>query len=127
MNELRIRKNIEQALKDFQRGALAMNAKNLLNTLGYESEITMDFESSLAEEFISYFDEFGKLNPERAMVDNWESIDFLFQLTEQEISGSGQMRIAFIVEPVIICTRFEETGNELPYYKRCFGKEQVYK
>ena len=95
MNELSTKKNIEQALKDFQRGALAMNAENLLNTLGYESEITMDFESSLAEEFISYFDEFGKLNPERAMVDNWESIDFLFQLTEEEISGSGQMRIAF--------------------------------
>ena len=68
MNELRTEKNIEQALKDFQRGGLAMNAENLLNTLGYESEITMDFESSLAEEFISYFDEFGKLNPERAMV-----------------------------------------------------------
>ena len=95
MNELHTQQNIEQALKDFQRGALAMNAENLLNTLGYESEITMDFESSLAEEFISYFDEFGKLNSERAMVDDWESIDFLFQLTEQEISGSGQMRIAF--------------------------------
>lgn len=95
MNELRTQKNIEQALKDFQRGALAINAKNLLNTLGYESEITMDFESSLAEEFISYFDEFGKLNPERAMVDEWESIDFLFQLTEEEISGSDQTRIAF--------------------------------
>ncbi len=95
MNELRTQKNIEQALKDFQRGVLAMNAKNLLDTLGYESEITMDFESNLAEEFIAYFDEFGKLNSERAMVDEWESIDFLFQLTEEEISGSGQMRIAF--------------------------------
>ncbi len=95
MNELRTQKNIEQALKDFQSGVLAMNAENLLNTLGYESEITMDFASSLAEEFIEYFDEFGKLNPERAMVDEWESIDFLFQLTEEEISGSGQMRIAF--------------------------------
>ena len=32
-----------------------------------------------------------------------------------------------IVDPVIICTRFEETGNELPYYERVSGKEQVYK
>ena len=95
MNELRTQKNIEQALKDFQRGRLGLNAENLLNTLGYESEITMDFESNLAEEFIEYFDEFGKLNTERAMVDDWESIDFLFQLTEEEISGSGQIRIAF--------------------------------
>lgn len=95
MNELRTRKNIEQALKDFQRGTLVMNARNLLNTLGYESEIMLDFESSLAEEFISYFDEYGKLNPERAMVDEWELIDFLFQITEEEISGTGQTRIAF--------------------------------
>ena len=95
MNELHTRKDIEQALKSFQRGTLAVNAKNLLNTLDYESEITMDFESSLAEDFISYFDEYDKLNTERAMVDEWESIDFLFQLTEEEISGTGQTRIAF--------------------------------
>ena len=40
-----------------------MNARHLLNTLGYESELTIDFESNLAEEFISYFDLFGKLEP----------------------------------------------------------------
>ena len=95
MNELREKEKIEQALKDFQCGALIMNAKNLLNTLGYESEITMDFESNLAEEFISYFDEYDKLNTERALVDEWESIDFLFQLTKEEISGTGKTRIAF--------------------------------
>ena len=95
MNELRTKKNIEQAIKDFQRGTLVKNAGNLLNMLGYESELTIDFESNLAEEFISYFDQFGKLNRERAMVDEWESIDFLFQLTEEEISGTGQTRIAF--------------------------------
>ena len=37
----------------------------------------------------------------------------------------NQVRI--IVDLVIICTRFEETGNELPYYERGSGKEQVYK
>ena len=95
MNERHERKKIEQALKGFQHGALIMNARDLLNTLGYESELTIDFESSLAEEFISYFDQFGKLNPERALVDEWESIDFLFQLTEEEISGTGETRIAF--------------------------------
>ena len=88
-------KKIDQALKDFQNGTLIDNARNLLNTLGYESEITLDLETNLAEEFISYFDEFGKLNTERAIVDEWESIDFLCQLTEEEISGTGQTRIAF--------------------------------
>ena len=95
MNELQMRKNIQQALKGFQHEALVINAKNLLNALGYESEITVELESNLAEEFISYFDQFGKLNRERAMVDEWESIDFLFQLTEEEIAGTDQTRIAF--------------------------------
>ena len=95
MSELQTRKNIEQALKGFQHGALLINANNLLKALGYESEITVELESSLAEEFISYFDQFGQLNRERAMVDEWESIDFLFQLTEEEISGTGETRIAF--------------------------------
>ena len=95
MNEGQKRKKIEQALKGFQRAALKINAENLLNALDYESELTIDFESNLAEEFIEYFDEFEKLNKERAMVDEWESIDFLFQLTEEEISGTGQTRIAF--------------------------------
>ena len=95
MNELQTRKNIQQALKSFQHGTLVMNARDLLNALGYESEITVELESSLAEEFISYFDQFGKLNRERALVDEWESIDFLFQLTEEEIAGTDQTRIAF--------------------------------
>ncbi len=95
MNDLQQRKDIEQALKGLQNGALVINAQNLLNTLGYESELTIDFESNLAEEFISYFDQFGKLNSERAMVDEWESIDFLFQLTEEEIAGTGETRIVF--------------------------------
>ena len=95
MNELQTRKNIQQALKSFQHGTLVMNARDLLNALGYESEITVELESNLAEEFISYFDQFGKLNRERAMVNEWESIDFLFQLTEEEIAGTDQTRIAF--------------------------------
>ena len=95
MNELQTRKNIQQALKGFQHGRLGINANNLLNALGYESEETVELESSLAEEFIFYFDQFGKLNRERALVDEWESVDFLFQLTEEEISGTDQTRIAF--------------------------------
>ena len=95
MNELQTRKNIQQALKSFQHGTLVMNARDLLNALGYESEITVELESNLAEEFISYFDQFGKLNRERAVADEWESIDFLFQLTEEEIAGTDQTRIAF--------------------------------
>ena len=95
MNELHAKKKIEQALKDFQHPTMVMNARHLLNTLGYESEITMDFDSNLAEAFVSYFDPLGKLNTARALVEEWESIDFLCQLTEEEIAGRGEARLTF--------------------------------
>ena len=60
------------------------NARNLLNTLGYDSEMKIDLESNLAEDFISEFDPSRKLNRERAMVEEWETIDLLFQLTEKK-------------------------------------------
>ena len=53
MNEGHKRKKIEQALKGFQRAALKINAENLLNALGYESELTIDFESNLAEDLLN--------------------------------------------------------------------------
>ena len=88
MNEVKTSQKIDQVLKDFQHGTLINNARNLLNTLGYDSEMKIDLESNLAEDFISEFDPSRKLNRERAMVEEWETIDLLFQLTEKEIFDS---------------------------------------
>ena len=88
MNERITSQKIDQALKDFQHGTLINNAQNLLNTLGYDSKMKIDLESNLAEDFISEFDPSRKLNSVRAMVEEWESIDLLFQLTEKEIFDS---------------------------------------
>ena len=43
---------------------------------------------------------------------------------DREIAPTEE-ETSFIVDPVIIYIRFEETGNELPYYERCSGKEEV--
>ncbi len=85
MNEREISEKIDQALKDFEHGALIDNARNLLNTLGYDSPVKMDLHSNLPEDFIEVFKEYGELNRERAMIKEWESIDFLFQLREEYI------------------------------------------
>ncbi len=89
MNEREMLKKIDQALKAFKHGALIENASNLLNTLGYDSPVKLDLHSNLPEDFIENFKEYRELNRKRAMVNEWKSIDFLFQLREIDIFDNG--------------------------------------
>ena len=95
MNDIQHKEAITQALKRFGNTNLAENARNLLNTLDYRSTRTIALEPNTADGFVGAFDPNGKMNPERAQVDEWESIDFLFQLTEEEITGNGSITMDF--------------------------------
>ena len=60
----------------------------------------MSLEPNTADEFIENFDPSNTMNAERALLDEWESIDLLFQLTgdeialrDQDTSGSGERGI----------------------------------
>ena len=95
MNEPK--KKIEQALHQFASGNLADNAKHLFDVLGYRSERTMNLDPNTADSFLSAFnlqDNQG-FNPERALIAKWESIDVLFQLTEDEIGNNPNLEIDF--------------------------------
>ncbi len=87
--------DIKDALKHFTGGNLAENARHLLDTLGYRSGRTMSLEPNTADEFIDYFDPSNTMNAERALLDEWESIDLLFQLTGDEITLSDQPTLGF--------------------------------
>ena len=78
--------DIKNALKHFAGGNLADNARSLLDTLGYRSGRTISLEPNTAEGFIENFDPSNTMNRERALLDEWESIDILFQLTGDEIT-----------------------------------------
>ena len=69
--------------------------EDLLNTLGYHSDLEMDIEPNTAKGFIAEFDLSKKMNRERAQVDDWVSIDLLFQLREEEITESDKIQIPF--------------------------------
>ena len=90
MNELQMRKSIEQTLKNFQHEPLLTNARKLFNTLGYHSKRTLPIPLKNPDDFVEEFDRKGKLNTGRAEFDEWESIDLLFQLTGEEITQSAQ-------------------------------------
>ena len=87
--------DIKNALKHFTEGSPADNARHLLNTLGYRSERTMSLDPNTAAEFILNFDPSNTMNAERALLDEWESINLLFQLTGDEISLSDQATLGF--------------------------------
>ena len=56
---------------------------------------TIDLPSNDGETFLAEFDPQGQLNKERALFEQWRSIDLLFQLTADDISLSAQEQFAF--------------------------------
>ena len=95
MNDIEYKQAIAETLQRFRSENLAQNARDLLNTLGYYSDLEMDLEPNTAEVFIAEFDLSDKMNRERAQIDDWVSIDLLFQLREEEITESDKIQIPF--------------------------------
>ena len=91
----RLKDEIKSALQRFDDGNLVENARNLLNTLGYRSERMLSLEPNTADGFVEHFDPHNTMNRERAQMSEWESIDFLFQLTDDEIIQSEQTTFHF--------------------------------
>ena len=100
MNSTPRKTTIATALQRFGDDDLAENTRSLLETLGYQSDRTIVFEPNTAEGFIENFGQFGEINADRAQLQEWESIDFLFQLTRAEIIENTQLQIDFEDYPV---------------------------
>ena len=77
------KERIQQRINAFATGNLADNAIALFKELGYESNkrITLDKGA-----FEGLFAELSGANKQKAFFDDWLSADYLFQLTEDEIS-----------------------------------------
>ena len=95
MNQTLNTRSIANALQRFENGNLAENTRRLLEILGYRSDRTLALEPNTVEGFIEVFDQSGKIDPDKAQLQEWESIDFLFQLTEAEIVENTQLQINF--------------------------------
>ena len=95
MHETHIRTDIQRALSNFTDGNLAENATYLLKMLGYESQRTLNREANALEAFLEDFDPDNQINPEKAHLSDWQTADFLFQLTADEIRQHTQEMITF--------------------------------
>lgn len=91
MNDTQHQHDIRCALSRFTAGNLAENTQDLLRVLGYRSGRTLKIEPNTAERFMEMFNNYGQLNPENALLRESDTVDFLFQITDDEIiKGIGQ-------------------------------------
>ncbi|HEY9711297.1 MAG TPA: hypothetical protein V6D48_24015, partial [Oculatellaceae cyanobacterium] len=94
VSELQIKQAIEQALRSFSTGHLATNALALFQSLGYQSDKKLNFSLRTSANFLTSFDEDSKLNHKNALLDEWLSVDFIFQLTWDEIISNNQFQLS---------------------------------
>jgi adenine-specific DNA-methyltransferase len=79
------RTGIQQALAAFTDRPLAAAARGLFSSLGYTSDRRID---SIPNTAAAFTHQFGQINPERALTDDWHTVDLLFQLTERELGAN---------------------------------------
>ena len=81
---------IKSALAAMQNGVLLEKSKDLLSTLGYRSELTLELSGTVHD----FFEEFPPLNPntktEQEFRKHAESAQIIFQFTKDEIDRAPQ-------------------------------------
>lgn len=92
-NDSDFKKQIEANLHSFLSGNLKQNALRFLKTLGYESDKKIDLQPNTAEGFKAFLKQNSEqlTNEKKAHLDEWETVDFLFQLTDEEISRTKSL------------------------------------
>lgn len=88
-----LKKQIETKLHSFVSGSLKQNALRFLETLGYESDKRIDLQPNTAAGFKAFLNQNSEqlTNEKKAHLDEWETVDFLFQLTDEEISRTKSL------------------------------------
>ena len=99
MHETHLKTDIQRALNQWTNGELHENATHLLKVLGYQSQRTLNRDTNTTEAFREDFDPDNLINPEKAHLYEWQTADFLFQLTADEIRQHTQETLIFNEDP----------------------------
>ena len=105
MNENELKHSIESSIRAFLSGSISQNALNLFAKLGYKTDRQNPFiEKSYHFFKESFLEPDTSFNEAKARVDNWKSIDLLFQLTQEELSDQQTLFDTKRVDNTIIET-----------------------
>jgi hypothetical protein len=97
MNDVETKRAIEDALKAFAAKPIAEAAIALFESLGYKSEKRLALKPNSAANLKATFAKNRPFNEKHALLDDWQSADFLFQLTDDEVraAAAGDQRLLF--------------------------------
>ncbi len=96
MAQIDSKHSIKSALCNFKNNNLSHNAIELFNTLGYNTTRQQPFEQKTYAYFKEYYLAANThFNAEKAKTDQWQSIDLLFQLSQEEVTWSKTASAVF--------------------------------
>ena len=87
--------NIQEAIKAFSKDDISTAGINLFSVLGYDTSLQAPLDNKTYSEFKeNYIDSSpaaDRFSEEKALTEQWESIDILFQLTDDSFSGTKSL------------------------------------
>ena len=87
--------NIQEAIKAFGSKNFSEAGINLFSTLGYDTSLQAPLDDKTYHEFKETYIEGSpnaeRFNEEKALVEDWKSIDILFQLTNESFNGTKSL------------------------------------
>lgn len=95
MTTIDLKKKIEASIQSFSTGNLLENSIDLFRTLGYSSERRVRIEPNTFAGFMELYPNLEGINQEKALTADWDSVDFLFQLTGEDIRRTSQEQFPF--------------------------------
>jgi type I restriction-modification system DNA methylase subunit len=98
MNDLETKKSIKASLASFATKPLGEAAIALFEALGYSSQKRIILKPNTPDTFVATFAKEKALNPDKALLADWKSVDFLFQLTDDEVRAAGGGNQQFLFE-----------------------------
>ena len=111
MNDLETKQSIVTSLAGFANKPLAEASTALFESLGYRSQKRLALKPNTADAFIAQFAKDKPLNPETALLADWQSVDFLFQLTDDEVRAAAEGDQPFLFE-----SKGKYSGAEMESY-----------
>jgi adenine-specific DNA-methyltransferase len=98
MNDIESKRAIASSLNSFTAAPLAEAATALFGSLGYKSEKRFTLKPNAPATFVATFAREKPFNQDLALVADWQSVDFLFQLTDDEVRAAAGGNQQFLFE-----------------------------
>ncbi len=93
-------KQIEEAIQAFNRNKLYESSLALYSALGYTSNKTERISPATFDGFMESFNlSKNAINREKALVNEWKQIEFIFQVADNELNSGITSQIEFVFEP----------------------------